>query len=159
MGSTSRDRPWTFCGGQNNKPRVLVALAAGERDPWEGPPDGPQSLEWRSFPRQRSFIAARMTTRPDDLLPLPADADEDFGPPYGLFDRRRIRAMARRKLITAAKPLDAAQFQPASLDLRLGREAYRVRASFLPGRGRSVKEHLASLDPEPVSLVGDGAVL
>ncbi len=29
------------------------------------------------------------------------------------------------------------QIQPASLDLRLGRKAYRVRASFLPGRSRS----------------------
>ena len=103
-----------------------------------------------------------MTTKPDHSLPLPGEqdaGDEDFGPPYGLFDRRRIRAMAGRKLIRAAKPLDASQFQPASLDLRLGREAYRVRASFLPGRTRTVKEHLATLDPEPVSLAGDGAVL
>ena len=86
-------------------------------------------------------------------------ADEDFGAPYGLFDRRRIRTMARRKLIQAARPIEASQFQPASLDLRLGREAYRVRASFLPGRDRTVKDYLATLDPEPVSLAGEGAVL
>ena len=103
-----------------------------------------------------------MTVRPDDILPLPAEpdaADEDFGAPYGLFDRRRVRAMARRKLVVATKPLEGAQFQPASLDLRLSKEAYRVRASFLPGRSRTVKEHLETLDPEPVSLAGDGAVL
>ncbi len=103
-----------------------------------------------------------MTTKPDDFLPLPESTDaqdEDFGAPFGLFDRRRIRAMARRKLIITAKPLDEFQFQPASLDLRLGKEAYRVRASFLPGKGRTVKEHLGTLDPEPISLAGDGAVL
>jgi dCTP deaminase len=32
------------------------------------------------------------------------------------------------------RPLDADQIQPASLDLRLGATAYRVRASFMPGK-------------------------
>jgi dCTP deaminase len=103
-----------------------------------------------------------MTTKPDDLLHLPGEqdaGDKDFGPRHGLFDRRRIRAMARRKLIVSAKPLDESQFQPASLDLRLGKEAYRVRASFLPGRARTVEEHLATLDTERISLAGEGAVL
>jgi dCTP deaminase len=76
-----------------------------------------------------------------------------------LFARRKIKAMARRRLIAAAREIEEAQFQPASLDLRLGKEAYRVRASFLPGRKRTVKEHLDSLNPEPVSLTHDGAVL
>ena len=105
---------------------------------------------------------AKMTTKPDDFLPLPDDAvaqDEDFGAPFGLFDRRRIRTMARRKLVAATKPLDDYQFQPASLDLRLGKEAFRVRASFLPGRGRTVEAGLASLDTERISLAGAGAVL
>lgn len=102
-----------------------------------------------------------MTIHPDDILPLPAgaEADEDFAAPFGLFDRRRIRTMARRKLIVATRPLEETQFQPASLDLRLGKEAYRVRASFLPGRARTVQEHLDTLDPEPISLEGAGAVL
>jgi dCTP deaminase len=34
-----------------------------------------------------------------------------------------------------------------------------VRASFLPGRGATVRERLKSLEPERVSLAGDGAVL
>ncbi len=34
-----------------------------------------------------------------------------------------------------------------------------MRASFLPGRGRTVKEHLESFDAERVALTGDGAVL
>jgi len=79
--------------------------------------------------------------------------------PFGLFGRRKIKAMAGRKLIRSGPEFDDGQFQPASLDLRLGKEAYRVRASFLPGRGRSVKEHLESLAPERIALTGPGAVL
>ncbi len=89
-------------------------------------------------------------------------ADESFfGKPHGLFARQKIKAMARRKnkLIVASQPIDESQYQPASLDLRLGKEAFRVRASFLPGRERSVAEHLESLRPERISLTGDGAVL
>ena len=47
--------------------------------------------------------------------------------------------------------------QPASLDLRLGREAYRVRASFLPGSG-TVAERLADFEMHRIDL-GGGAVL
>ena len=82
-----------------------------------------------------------------------------FNAPFGLFGRRKIKAMAGRKLIRSGPPFDDGQFQPASLDLRLGKEAYRVRASFLPGRGRSVKEHLESFGAERIALTGDGAVL
>jgi dCTP deaminase len=89
----------------------------------------------------------------------PGATDAYFNAPFGLFARRKIKAMARRKLIAAAREIEEAQFQPASLDLRLGKEAYRVRASFLPGRKRTVKQHLDSLNPEPVSLTHDGAVL
>ncbi|HXZ15414.1 MAG TPA: 2'-deoxycytidine 5'-triphosphate deaminase, partial [Roseiarcus sp.] len=67
--------------------------------------------------------------------------------------------MAGRKLIQSFKDFDEEQFQPASLDLRLGKEAFRVRASFLPGRGRTVMDRLSSLNPERISLSGDGAVL
>lgn len=36
--------------------------------------------------------------------------------------------------VSAAAPIEDAQIQPASLDLRLGATAWRVRASFLPGK-------------------------
>jgi dCTP deaminase len=86
-------------------------------------------------------------------------ADALFSAPFGLFGRQKIRAMIGRKLIWAEIPLESSQLQPASLDLRLSKEAYRVRSSFLPGRGRSVRERLKSLNAEPVSLAGKGAVL
>ncbi|HEY1944685.1 MAG TPA: 2'-deoxycytidine 5'-triphosphate deaminase [Roseiarcus sp.] len=90
--------------------------------------------------------------------PLPPSRDA-FDAPFGLVARQTIKTMAQGGFIRAAKPIEATQFQPASLDLRLGPEAYRVRASFLPGRGRSVVEGLQSLNPERVSLTGEGAVL
>lgn len=106
-----------------------------------------------------------MTSSPQDPPPLPFDDaeiaadDKYFIAPFGLFGRQKIHAMARRRFVQAPKPLEASQFQSASLDLRLGKAAYRVRASFLPGRGRSVQEALQSLNPERVELSGEGAVL
>ncbi len=86
-------------------------------------------------------------------------ADALFSAPFGLFGRQKIKAMIGRKLIRAELPLESSQLQPASLDLRLSKEAYRVRASFLPGRERTVRDRLKSLNAEPVSLAGKGAVL
>jgi dCTP deaminase len=50
------------------------------------------------------------------------------------------------------------QIQPASLDLRLGPVAYRVRASFLPGPHTTVAQRVAELTLHKVVLT-DGAVL
>ncbi len=56
-------------------------------------------------------------------------------------------------------PLDADQIQPASMDLRLGDRAYRLRASFLPGKDRAVNDRLkAPLVMHEIDL-GPGAVL
>ncbi|HEX9169173.1 MAG TPA: 2'-deoxycytidine 5'-triphosphate deaminase [Roseiarcus sp.] len=102
-------------------------------------------------------------TRP--LLPVifdaaePGVADALFSAPFGLFGRQKIKAMIGRKLIRSETEIEPSQFQPASLDLRISKEAYRVRASFLPGRGSSVRDRLKSLNAEPVSLAGKGAVL
>jgi len=50
------------------------------------------------------------------------------------------------------------QVQPASLDLRLGRTAYRLRASFLPGPDRTVKDCLGDVSMHEINLEA-GAVL
>jgi dCTP deaminase len=89
----------------------------------------------------------------------PGVSDALFSAPFGLFGRQKIKAMIGRKLIRAEIPIETSQLQPASLDLRLSKEAYRVRSSFLPGRGGAVRERLKSLNAEPVSLAGKGAVL
>jgi dCTP deaminase len=77
----------------------------------------------------------------------------------GVLSSRQIEAMAESGAICLAAPLAAGQIQPASLDLRLGPRAYRVRASFLPGRDRSVGDILAAFTYDEMSLQGDGAIL
>ncbi len=79
--------------------------------------------------------------------------------PAGLLARQRILALVHTGAVAASAPIEPTQLQPASLDLRLSGEAYRVRASFLPGQGAGVFERLKSLNPERVSLEGEGAVL
>src|SRR5256885_13148240 len=69
-----------------------------------------------------------------------------------------IAAMADDGLILPAYPFIESQIQPASLDLRLGAVAYRVRASFLPGPGSTVAERIDQLKLQELEL-GDGAVL
>jgi dCTP deaminase len=76
----------------------------------------------------------------------------DLGTRIGLLPRQRIRQMVHRKMISAAGGLEESQFQPASLDLRLGQKGYRIRASFLPGKSRSVADNLLQLTHDEISL-------
>jgi len=69
-----------------------------------------------------------------------------------------IAALAADGGIRAHYPFAPGQIQPASLDLRLGAIAYRVRASFLPGPGTTVADRLVDLKLHEFSLSG-GAVL
>jgi dCTP deaminase len=77
--------------------------------------------------------------------------------PSGIFPARLIEALRDGGGI-AAPPFDADQVQPASLDLRLGDVAYRVRSSFLPGPEHTVAERIKSLELHRLDL-RDGAVL
>ena len=54
--------------------------------------------------------------------------------------------------IVAPVPIEEAQIQPASLDLRLGATAYRVRASFLPGESSSVVSKIERLKMHEIDL-------
>lgn len=76
----------------------------------------------------------------------------------GILPDREIATLFDKGAITAPIARDADQIQPASLDLRLGPKAYRVRASFLPGQGRSVAQQLERFQLHEFSLV-EGAVL
>ncbi|MBT0956997.1 2'-deoxycytidine 5'-triphosphate deaminase [Alphaproteobacteria bacterium KMM 3653] len=76
----------------------------------------------------------------------------------GVLPSQAIEAMIAAGQIAGQPEVTAAQVQPASLDLRLGTVAYRVRASFLPGKGRSVAERMSEFDVHEVDLSG-GAVL
>ncbi len=78
--------------------------------------------------------------------------------PAGILPAQVVEKMAGAGAIAAAKPLDPDQIQPASLDLRLGDTAYRVRASFLPGPQTIVSDRLDKVKLHEFSLA-DGAVL
>lgn len=76
----------------------------------------------------------------------------------GILPAQAIRALVSGHALRLKVPLSEGQLQPASIDLRLGPKAYRVRASFLPGPGASIADRLADLRLHEVDLTG-GAVL
>jgi dCTP deaminase len=83
---------------------------------------------------------------------------------YGRFSTGILPSHVLKRLldagceITASEPYLPGQIQPASLDLRLGPVAYRVRASFLPGPAATVADKLKTVFMHEVDL-SDGAVL
>jgi dCTP deaminase len=76
----------------------------------------------------------------------------------GILPDRMIAALAEAGGIRPLYPFAPDQIQPASLDLRLGTIAYRVRASFLPGPGTTVVQRIAELKLHEFPLA-NGAVL
>jgi len=76
----------------------------------------------------------------------------------GILPDRLIATLVKTGVVIPAGALDEDQIQPASIDLRLGEIAYRVRASFLPGPDSTVGERIDELKLHEIPL-GDGAVL
>ncbi|HVC54407.1 MAG TPA: 2'-deoxycytidine 5'-triphosphate deaminase [Stellaceae bacterium] len=104
------------------------------------------------------------------LFPMPESErplGELFPPPEprelehatGILPSQLLRdAIERTREIRSLEPIGDDQIQPASVDLRLGDVAHRVRASFLPGPDHSVAEKLQTLQLHTLDL-RDGAVL
>ncbi|WP_425100627.1 2'-deoxycytidine 5'-triphosphate deaminase [Tropicibacter sp. S64] len=76
----------------------------------------------------------------------------------GVLASQQIEALIARGALGAEAEFTEGQVQPASLDLRLGRVAYRVRASFLAGQGRSVAARIDDFEMHRIDLT-NGAVL
>ena len=76
----------------------------------------------------------------------------------GILPSQAIAALIERGDISSAVPIGAGQIQPASLDLRLGARAFRVRASFMPGPGSKTQDQIERFVLHTVDL-GPGAVL
>lgn len=76
----------------------------------------------------------------------------------GVLPDSAIRAMISEGALSAKSAILPEQIQPASLDLRLGTVACRIRASFLAGRGNRVASRLEAFEMHRMDL-SDGAVL
>src|SRR5262245_42106303 len=95
----------------------------------------------------------------EDLLGESEPGSEPALHSTGILPSQDIEYLIRAsKEIVSLEPVLPEQIQPASLDLRLGSVAYRVRASFLPGKNAKVEDRLAELAMHRMDI-GDGAVL
>lgn len=86
-----------------------------------------------------------------------ASMSEDIG----VLPDKEIVALQEAGAVRSDMPLEGGQIQPASLDLRLAKDAYRLRASFLPGKDRSVADMLQEpgVHMHRIDLTEKGAVL
>ncbi len=79
-------------------------------------------------------------------------------PVSGILPSQAIAALVGSGAISAAAPIGAEQIQPASVDLRLGARAFRVRASFMPGPGATTEQQIERFTLHTIDLA-QGAVL
>jgi dCTP deaminase len=100
-----------------------------------------------------------MSENASSLFPA-AEARMSAGPRHstGILPYQAIKELIRNREIMAGAEIGEAQIQPASLDLRLGPVAYRVRASFLPGEGYTVRQKIDLFGMHKIDL-SEGAVL
>ena len=85
------------------------------------------------------------------LFPLPEERMSNIAEARrtGVLPYQQLREMVRTRVIASTVEIEPGQLQPASLDLRLGRRAYRVSASFLPGSNATVMDKIKQLDGLP----------
>jgi dCTP deaminase len=84
---------------------------------------------------------------PDLAAEAPGEAESSAG----ILPSQRIRWLIQAGHLSASAPFDDDQVQPASIDLRLGALAYRVRASFLPNRA-SIRSRLELFSSHAIDL-------
>jgi len=96
------------------------------------------------------MASTALAQEPENLLPL--DLPEDaLSLKSGILPAQWIERIYDRGQI-GGQPLKEGQIQPASLDLRLGKTAYKIHASFLPGRGYSVEQKIERLTSYKMDL-------
>lgn len=90
----------------------------------------------------------------DGILSLFPEIEERLrtSSPTGVLPAQIIKEYINSGCISASAPIESGQIQPASLDLRLGPVAYRVRASFLPSRASTVTRSISELGAHKIDL-------
>jgi dCTP deaminase len=77
----------------------------------------------------------------------------------GVLAVQHLREAIQAGVVAADEAIPAENLQPASLDLRLGPQAIRLRCSFLPNRDKVHERALELAQGEPLDLTGNGALL
>ena len=113
-----------------------------------------EPIEAELFPAAEPGDPDRST---GELFPPPEPRELEHA--TGILPAQLLRdAIERTREVQSLAPILEDQIQPASLDLRLGSVAHRVRASFLPGKDSTVSEKLDAMSLHTLDL-RDGAVL
>ena len=76
----------------------------------------------------------------------------------GILPFQELSACFEKGFLSSETELAKGQIQPASLDLRLGKRAWRIQASFLPGISQTVQDKIEKFSMYALDL-SDGAVL
>src|SRR6202034_1850789 len=103
--------------------------------------------EWRSPDCAALHPGYAQSTIQDANVSLSLRPDDK-----GILPDRMILGLIKTGAIIPAAALDEDQVQPASIDLRLGEVAYRVRASFLPGPDSTVAGRIDELQLAEIRL-------
>ncbi len=83
---------------------------------------------------------------------------------HGILPDTDLKALIQKRALHASHPIHDSQIQPASVDLRLGAKAYRLRSSFLPecseiGPPQNGKNPAREGEPVPLCLAKDDLVM
>lgn len=105
-------------------------------------------------------IVSNAAGLPFDEVPRDGGGESPYGKySTGILPSHVLRRLIRaRREVLATEEIGDEQVQPASIDLRLGSSAYRIRASFLPGRDARVADKLTDMAIHEIDLKA-GAVL
>lgn len=104
-------------------------------------------------------VPANDVRTPEGVRDAAEDDSEAAARTTGILPSQELERLVKAtKEIRFLEPIQDDQYQPASLDLRLGSVAYRVRASFLPGKEATVKNKLEDLAMHEMDIT-NGAVL
>jgi len=93
-------------------------------------------------------------TQPEAVGLFPDVTQESAPRSKGIIPSQGIRDLKAAGRILASPEIEEQHIQPASLDLRLGNIAHRVRASFLPGPNSTVAAKIEELRMARVDLTG-----